>query len=36
MMRQYSKMLSSSVYPLYIQKVEKKGSAKEEVDAIIS
>jgi hypothetical protein len=30
------KMLFSSVYPLYIQKVEKKGRTKEEVDAVIS
>lgn len=29
-------MLFSSVYPLYIQKVEKKGRTKEELDAVIS
>lgn len=29
------KMLFSSVYPLYIQKAEKKGRTKEEVDDII-
>lgn len=29
------KMLFSSVYPLYIQKAEKKGRSKEEVDQII-
>jgi hypothetical protein len=29
------KILFSSVYPLYIQKVEKKGRSKAEVDAII-
>ena len=29
------KLLFSSVYPLYIKKVEKKGRTKEEVDAII-
>ena len=29
------RMLFSSVYPLYIQKAEKKGRTKEEVDAII-
>lgn len=29
------KMLFSSVYPLYIQKAEKKGRTKEEVDEII-
>ena len=29
------KILFSSVYPLYIQKVEKKGHTKEEVDALI-
>ncbi|MEY4329676.1 MAG: hypothetical protein RL609_424 [Bacteroidota bacterium] len=29
------KMKFSSVYPLYIQKVEKKGRTKSEVDAII-
>ncbi|MBS1772118.1 MAG: DUF2200 domain-containing protein [Bacteroidetes bacterium] len=29
------KMLFSSVYPLYIQKAEKKGRTKEEVDAVI-
>lgn len=29
------KMLFSSVYPLYIQKAERKGRSKEEVDQII-
>lgn len=29
------KMLFSSVYPLYIQKAEKKGRTKEEVDEVI-
>lgn len=29
------RMLFSSVYPLYIQKAEKKGRTKEEVDRII-
>jgi hypothetical protein len=29
------KLLFSSVYPLYIQKAEKKGRTKEEVDEII-
>lgn len=29
------KLLFASVYPLYIQKAEKKGRTKEEVDAII-
>lgn len=29
------KMLFSSVYPLYIQKAEKKGRTKEEVDAVV-
>ena len=29
------KMSFASVYPLYIQKVEKKGRTKEELDAII-
>lgn len=29
------KMLFSSVYPLYIQKAEKKGRTKEEVDSVI-
>ena len=29
------KMIFGSVYPLYIQKVEKKGRTKEEVDAVI-
>ena len=29
------KILFSSVYPLYIQKAEKKGRTKQEVDAII-
>lgn len=29
------KLLFSSVYPLYIQKVEKKGRTKEELDAVI-
>lgn len=29
------KLLFSSVYPLYIQKVERKGHTKEEVDTII-
>lgn len=29
------KMLFSSVYPLYIQKVEKKGRTKEELDTVI-
>lgn len=29
------RMLFSSVYPLYIQKAEKKGRTKEEVDSII-
>ena len=29
------RMLFSSVYPLYIQKVERKGHTKEEVDTII-
>lgn len=28
-------MLFSSVYPLYIQKVEKKGRTKEELDTVI-
>lgn len=30
------RLLFSSVYPLYIQKAEKKGRTKEEVDEIIS
>ncbi|MFD1605082.1 DUF2200 domain-containing protein [Flavobacterium artemisiae] len=30
------KLLFSSVYPLYIQKVEKKGRTKEELDEVIS
>lgn len=29
------KLLFSSVYPLYIQKVEKKGRTKEELDKVI-
>ncbi|MES2702282.1 MAG: DUF2200 domain-containing protein [Bacteroidota bacterium] len=29
------KLLFSSVYPLYIQKVERKGHTKEEVDTVI-
>jgi len=29
------KILFSSVYPLYIQKVEKKGRTKEELDVVI-
>ncbi|GAA3740271.1 DUF2200 domain-containing protein [Flavobacterium ginsengisoli] len=29
------KILFSSVYPLYIQKVEKKGGTKEELDIVI-
>jgi hypothetical protein len=29
------KLLFSSVYPLYIQKVERKGRTKEEVDTVI-
>lgn len=29
------KLLFSSVYPLYIQKVEKKGRTKEELDEVI-
>jgi len=29
------KLLFSSVYPLYIQKVEKKGRTKEELDTVI-
>lgn len=29
------KLLFSSVYPLYIQKVEKKGRSKEELDTVI-
>lgn len=29
------KMLFSSVYPLYLQKAEKKGRSKEEVDTVI-
>jgi len=29
------KMTFSSVYPMYIQKAEKKGRAKEEVDTVI-
>jgi hypothetical protein len=29
------RMLFSSVYPLYIQKAEKKGRTKEEVDTVI-
>jgi len=29
------KMAFADVYPLYIQKVEKKGRTKEEVDTII-
>lgn len=29
------RMLFSSVYPLYIQKAEKKGRSKEEVDTVI-
>jgi len=29
------KLLFSSVYPLYIQKVEKKGRTKEELDIVI-
>ena len=29
------KMAFSSVYPLYVQKAEKKGRTKEEVDAVI-
>ncbi len=30
------KLLFASVYPLYIQKVEKKGRTKEELDRVIS
>jgi hypothetical protein len=30
-----AKMLFSSVYPLYIQKVEKKGRTKQELDSVI-
>ena len=29
------KMTFSSVYPMYIQKVEKKGRAKEELDTVV-
>ena len=29
------KMAFSSVYPMYIQKVEKKGRAKEELDTVV-
>lgn len=29
------KLLFSSVYPLYVQKVEKKGRTKDELDAVI-
>lgn len=31
----FYKMLFSSVYPLYLQKVERKGRTKEELDAVI-
>ena len=31
-----AKMLFSSVYPLYLQKVEKKGRTKAELDEVIS
>lgn len=31
----FYKMLFSSVYPLYIKKVERKGRTKEELDAVI-
>ena len=32
----FYKMLFSSVYPLYLQKVERKGRTKEDLDAVIS
>ena len=31
----FARMLLSSVYPLYVQKVEKKGRTQAEVDAVI-
>lgn len=33
--RQISKLLFTSVYPLYVQKAERKNRTKEEVDTII-
>lgn len=30
-----NKMIFSKVYPMYVQKVEKKGRTKDEVDAVI-
>lgn len=33
--RDVSKLLFTTVYPLYVQKAERKGRTKEEVDAII-
>lgn len=33
--RQIGKLLFTSVYPLYVQKAERKGRTKDEVDAII-
>lgn len=33
--RQISKLLFTSVYPLYVQKAERKNRTKEEVDVII-
>lgn len=33
--RQISKLLFTSVYPLYVQKAERKNRTREEVDAII-
>ena len=33
--REISKLLFTSVYPLYVQKAERKGRTRDEVDAII-
>jgi hypothetical protein len=33
--RDISKLLFTTVYPLYVQKAERKGRTKEEVDAVI-
>lgn len=33
--REISKLLFTTVYPLYVQKAERKGRTREEVDAII-
>lgn len=33
--RDTSKLLFTTVYPLYVQKAERKGRTKEEVDAVI-